>query len=71
VQILKQDRAQTAATWAEEPSRIASEYRGSTLIERYIDPNDLNLPDFATSSASTLDDYYKFRVVNTKKFTAE
>jgi uncharacterized protein (TIGR02600 family) len=49
---------------------ILSEYRGSTTIERYIDPNDPDLPNFAREfgSGANLDDYYKFRVVNTKRF---
>ena len=70
VQVLKQDKSGNATTWTENPARVVSEYRGSTLIERYIDPNDTALPDFATTN-DTLDNYYKFRVVNTKKFTAE
>jgi len=54
---------------------ILSEYRGSAIIERYIDPNDPALPDFAALFASNpsdpdlnIDKYYKFRVVSTKRF---
>jgi len=49
---------------------IAGEYRGSTTIERFIDPNDPNL-DITLSNISSkrLDDYYRFRVVATKQFS--
>ena len=56
---------------------VLGEYRGSTTIERYIDTNDTTkpLPDFAqvavsnpSSSALNIDQYYKFRVIETKRF---
>jgi uncharacterized protein (TIGR02600 family) len=54
---------------------VVGEYRGSATIERYVDPNDTNLPDFATSfttaGSNTLDQYYHFRIVNTKAFTPQ
>ena len=71
VQVLKKIPGTSATQWVEGKDIVASEFRGSSLIERYIDPSDPNLPDFATTSAATLDSYYKFRVVSTKKFTVE
>jgi len=49
---------------------VAGEWRGSFLIERYIDPNDPALPDFAASSANSaaVDGFYRFRTVATKQF---
>ena len=52
---------------------VVSEYRGSTVIERYVDPSDRRIPDFATEPPSsaqpeTLDDYYRYRIVSTKRF---
>jgi uncharacterized protein (TIGR02600 family) len=47
---------------------VASEYRGSSVIERYVDANDKTLPDFATAPAANLDSYYRFRVLSTKGF---
>ena|GEM_PF-584686 len=50
------------------------EYRGSALIERYIDPNDKNVPDYtnprtlSSLSDESMDRFYKFRVVHTKRF---
>ena len=61
-----------------DPAKImvTSEYRGSSLIERYIDPADPRLAadsyDAATgttsSTVATLDKYYKFRIVNSSEF---
>jgi len=83
VQALRQRSSNAAAGVFVDPGAsgegardsIVSEYRGSTTIERYIDPNDPTLPDFATvavNSASdpslNIDKYYKFRVVGTKRF---
>ena len=70
-QVLKKIPGTDVAQWVENKDVVASEFRGSSLIERYIDPSDPNLPDFATTPNATLDNYYKFRVVSTKKFTAE
>ena len=55
--------------WVEDRDKVASEYRGSTTIERYIDPADPDLPDFTKDDPkATMDEHYKFRVVNTKRF---
>ena len=68
VQVLKKNRASDQAQWVEGKDTVLSEYRGSSMVERYIDPSDTALPDFATNPAATLDAYYKFRVLNTKRF---
>lgn len=54
-----------------DPSRdrVASEYRGTTLIERKLDANDPNLPNYTNGGAQTpLDAFYRFRVLETKRF---
>ena len=52
---------------------IVGEYRGSAIIERYLDPNQTTLPDFATTfpsdPTSTVDNYVRYRIVNTHSFT--
>ncbi len=72
-----QAKAQTnAAVWQEGQDIVTGEYRGSSLIERYIDPNDPQLnaswdsDTMALNLAGTADlsRLYKFRVVSTKKF---
>ena len=54
--------------WREDVDAVTGEYRGSTTIERYVDLGDTSLPDFATQPEATLDNFYKFRIVQTKKF---
>jgi len=81
VQVLKQVAAGRGnwATWNEGQDQILGEYRGSTLIERYIDPADPNLSnpnvDFATQfisngpqAGNNLDAFYKFRILDERKF---
>ena len=76
VQSLKQSVASRAAGVWVEPTGLGSrdtingEYRGSALIERYLDPEASTLPDYAAnvSLGGNLDDYYKFRVVRTTQF---
>ena len=79
-QALKSPSNLPAGEWIENTQLIASEYRGSTTINRYIDPQDTNIPDFlstgtnfpVTSSVGafkySLDNYYKYRVLETRQF---
>jgi uncharacterized protein (TIGR02600 family) len=57
-------------SWREGTDVITGEYRGSQIIERYVDPNDTSIPDFAAnpSTTQTLAPYYKFRVLSAKQF---
>ncbi len=61
--------------------KMVGEYRGSSIIERYIDPNDVRIPDYASEASKgdlqlgnsqaevdTLDKFYRFRVVSEKRF---
>ncbi len=50
---------------------VTGEYRGSQTVERYVDPNDSSIPDFADSANydKTLAPYYRFRVLATKQFS--
>jgi len=62
-----------ASSWDENRDRIVAESRGSTLIERYIDPNARNIPDYATMdleeiATDPLSNYYKWRIVANTKF---
>lgn len=54
--------------WDEDKGGIVGEYRGSTILERFIDPNAA-IPDYATNfTAATLESYYKWRVVANHQF---
>ena len=69
VQALQKVPGTDPTQWVEGRDKLLSEYRGSSLVERYVDPQDPSLPDFAAPNATgTLDSFYKFRVVSTKKF---
>lgn len=71
VQLLQKARSTSASKWNETKDRITAEQRGSVLLERYLDPNDPNLPDYVANpaAAGALDDYYRFRVIGKKLFT--
>lgn len=76
VQTLQKSKARmVAATQEFDTTRgdiVTGEYRGSALIERYIDPNEPDLPDFAsaslTDSAASIDRFYRYRIIQSKKF---
>ena len=87
VQTLKQTSTAHPSDWAGwiDPAaggitdKVVGESRGSAVIERFIDPSDTTLPDFATNvsgggsgvsiTGQPMDAYYKFRVFNAKQFT--
>jgi len=63
--------------------KMVGEFRGSSIVERYIDPNDLRIPDYASiasgpgdndlglgnsNQTQTLDKFYRFRIVSEKRF---
>ncbi len=78
VQSLKKVSSSDPIRWNESRDIVESEYRGSTLIERYIDPDDPRLTedgnvDFATlpitDPKAVIDRYYRFRVLEAKRFS--
>ena len=70
VQVLRKRPGTNAdyAAWDEGIDTVVAEHRGSVLIERYVDASDPNLPDFATKTDATLDNYARFRIISTNKF---
>jgi uncharacterized protein (TIGR02600 family) len=60
-----------AGEWIENPQLITSEYRGSYIVNRYLDPQDPNIPDFVDPNnllKYSLDNYYKYRVLEVRRF---
>jgi uncharacterized protein (TIGR02600 family) len=53
----------------EAKDQVTGEYRGSSTIERYIDPNDPALAGYDPSTGAGLDGNYRYRILNTKRFT--
>ena len=47
---------------------VTGEYRVAYAIERFIDPNNPALPDFALAASANTSGFYQFRVNNTKQF---
>ena len=47
--------------------QVVGEYRGSAIIERFIDPNDPSLANY-NATIDKVDAYYRYRVVATKQF---
>jgi uncharacterized protein (TIGR02600 family) len=70
-QVLRQSprkRGESWANWREDGDQRVSEYRGSTTLERYIDPSDPTLAEVATDTNVVVDSAYRLRVVGTRKF---
>jgi len=76
VQVLKNPPAANQAQWSETSGVVTGEYRGSTSLERYLDPNNNTLPDFtdsshnpaSTATAPSLDSFYQWRTVSNYAF---
>lgn len=71
-QALRKGVASTPGIWREGRDGVIAEYRGSTTIERFINP-DAEIPDYAAnaaslSSADPLDKFYKWRVIANRQF---
>jgi hypothetical protein len=71
VQVLRKPKGQDAdaKVWNEESARILAEARGNTLIERYIDMNQANIPDYATDAGVNAEGLYRIRVLLNKEFS--
>jgi uncharacterized protein (TIGR02600 family) len=69
-QALKQSPASVAGEWTEGKDIVGADFRGSAVIERYIDPNNPSIPDYAASPAAspTLDSFYRWRVRSREQF---
>ena len=76
VQVLKKQAYSDPTLWDESKDQMLGEYRGSSNLERSIDPNDTRLPDFATliannpaDPAAVLSTYYRIWETGTKAFS--
>jgi len=75
VEVLKKSpNSTTQTTWADGTDKVISTYRGSTTIERYVNPRDPALPDYASittlppTGANALPNFYKFRILGERQF---
>ena len=70
-QVIKQSRRESDdeyRTWRPTFDTVQAEYRGSSIVERYVDPNDENLEDYAETPSASLSQHYRYRVVNPRRF---
>lgn len=71
-QVIKQSRRESGneyGEWRPGTDSVQAEYRGSSLVERYVNPDANDIPDFATGSIDGLDKFYRYRVVNPRRFS--
>lgn len=74
-QIVKKTRSGSPDVFDATKDAVLGEYRGSTLIERYIDPSDTSnpIPDYGASTnplnLAPLETFYKFRTLESKRFS--
>jgi uncharacterized protein (TIGR02600 family) len=75
VEVLKKSpNSATQDTWSDATDKVISTYRGSTTIERYVNPRDPGLPDYASittlppTGPSALPNFYKFRILGERQF---
>ena len=67
-----QGSALNPTQWNENSGAIKAEYRGSTTLERYVDPTDNNIPDYGDGTDPTaktsIESFYKWRVISNNAF---
>lgn len=75
VEVLKKNpNSSSQDTWTDGTDKVISTYRGSTTIERYVNPRDTGLPDYASigtlpvTGATALPNFYKFRILGERQF---
>lgn len=68
-QAIKKAKGSAPNEFDPEKDSVLGEYRGSATLERFIDPNDEALKDY-NDRRYKVDPYYRYRVINTKQFTA-
>ena len=68
VQLISKSRGTPVNEWNLETEKVIAEQRGATVIERYLDPNDPDIPDLTTVNIA-LDEFYRYRILSNEPFT--
>ena len=71
VQTLIKGRGSEPGTFDPDKDSVTSEYRGSAVIKRFIDPNEQHIPNYLDDirhGQPRLDTFYQYRVTNVKEF---
>ncbi|OJV25939.1 MAG: hypothetical protein BGO12_16020 [Verrucomicrobia bacterium 61-8] len=69
-QSLRKRAGSAANTWDEGKDVITGDYRGSTVLERFVDSNNTAIPDFASNVSAnlSLDSFYRWRMRSHRTF---
>ncbi|MDB2497325.1 Verru_Chthon cassette protein A [Verrucomicrobiales bacterium] len=70
-QTLRKSRDSDPTKFDPELDTFVGEYRGETVVERSIDPNDPEIPDYAKNPGSDLprlDQFYTYRILYNRRF---
>ena len=76
-QVLQKNVGTPVTQWVPGRDIVKGEYRGSTAIERYLDPNATTIPDYAALATTNpdkmfttpLDSFYRWRQLQTIDFS--
>ena len=71
VQTLQKVRSSDPEEFNPEKDKVTGQWRGSAIIERFIDPNDRNIPDYFNDRnfrKDSLEKFYNYRVLHLKQF---
>jgi hypothetical protein len=69
-QALKKRVGSDPMVWDDTKDIVTGDYRGSTTLERYIDPSNTTIPDYAANpdATPTLNSLYKWRLREHRQF---
>jgi uncharacterized protein (TIGR02600 family) len=69
-QSLRKRTGSSPGLWDEAGDFVTGDYRGSTTLERYVNPGDTALPDYASNpdATPTLDSFYRWRLRSHRPF---
>jgi uncharacterized protein (TIGR02600 family) len=69
VQALKNPPGANPEIWNASRGVVTGELRGSTTLERFLDPADSKIPDYAANpNSASLDTFYQWRVISANTF---
>ena len=73
VQSLQKVRGTPANQFVGGQDQVTGEYRGSAVIERFLDPNDRDIPNYlkvkTENNQESMEQFYRYRVVNNRQFS--
>jgi uncharacterized protein (TIGR02600 family) len=72
VQTVQKARGTPENEFVTGQDQVTGEYRGSAVIERFLDPTDRDIPNYKNerieNTADSLEQFYRYRVVNVRQF---